>query len=553
MANLAETGDEDSKENADNDVDTMFKKYSQRIEEFEANICEFPLDSNNIIKHNDYLPRNEVYKHMQQCYPLVHGSVLLLIHHFINIKKKYGTKIEKELYKTMTMTQFFDRLATKRSVAFYQPNDRYLLRNGHKHSNKWYLIGTEKESEITDLDKINNITIDKKPKLSEYLSYDELLISALCGISSPTHFINDGSRRNCGKLMDKYPMEGIYIGLVGARFEKPNVMEHLLMIITESQNITNNGFVDEIKNDDEKKQEIDLSNDDFVMKYIAENTENGKNAILKLFGLFYGELSLPIYNAINNKYNDNDKHVMNRYFKKPGYGVDTTPFLDKKIYRLRIKISLELFLFDSDNRAKQRKDLNGAYCYIVGLGTGVWSLNKQQQDTMIVEEIKNIVNNSCLDNIDVIYFAWMHQKCMYKLNGKENEYIFDGDGQQNEFYVKDKNNRKIMIYFGKNNPMEILSAPYDKCLQIGMYAWDSNAFPGNEYWFGMLSSSGDPAAASCSTISYIQNSEINKEFINGKNTMIYFIDHETGKYECCKVKDIDFNKQKQQWLKKSML
>ena len=39
---------------------------------------------------------------------------------------------------------------------------------------------------------------------------------------------------------------------------------------------------------------------------------------------------------------------------------------------------------------------------------------------------------------------------------------------------------------------------------IPQYAWDGNAFPGNEYWLGMLTASGDPAAACCSNMPELQ-------------------------------------------------
>lgn len=41
------------------------------------------------------------------------------------------------------------------------------------------------------------------------------------------------------------------------------------------------------------------------------------------------------------------------------------------------------------------------------------------------------------------------------------------------------------------------------------YAWDGNALPGNEFWLGSLSGSGDPAAASSTQIAEIHNPHIN--------------------------------------------
>ena len=137
-------------------------------------------------------------------------------------------------------------------------------------------------------------------------------------------------------------------------------------------------------------------------------------------------------------------------------------------------------------------------------------------------------------------------KSIFELNGKDNE----GNDQ---YLAKDINKHEITIQAGRRAPADELYAPFRKCLLVAMYAWDSNSFPGNEYYFGQLSASGDPAAASCSTIPFVQNAEINKEYINGKNTGIYFFDTETNKYQFYKLKDINFEQDKEKWLKRSVL
>ena len=48
----------------------------------------------------------------------------------------------------------------------------------------------------------------------------------------------------------------------------------------------------------------------------------------------------------------------------------------------------------------------------------------------------------------------------------------------------------------------------------------SHLYLGNEYWAGMLSASGDPAAACCTQIPELQNPYINDKFMCASNLHI---------------------------------
>lgn len=100
-----------------------------------------------------------------------------------------------------------------------------------------------------------------------------------------------------------------------------------------------------------------------------------------------------------------------------------------------------------------------------------------------------------------------------------------GDGQR----VK-----STKIHHSRRDPADKLKGEDMGKLLVAMYAWDGNSYPGNEYWYGALSASGDPAAgiilllflflmitACCSTIGQLQNPMINPYLRDEKCIFIF--------------------------------
>ena len=69
---------------------------------------------------------------------------------------------------------------------FMGENDQYLLRNGESGTNVWTSIGQDNASK-------------NAPSIEDYMTYDEIKLSAFLQVSSFVQPINSGSRRNLGK------------------------------------------------------------------------------------------------------------------------------------------------------------------------------------------------------------------------------------------------------------------------------------------------------------------------------------------------------------------
>lgn len=391
-----------------------------------------------------------IEKFANHAYPVIHETVLDLIHNFIMFKRAHGSKIEKKLYESMTLVEFLDRLISKRPLAFLTAADSWLLKNGHFGAGGWEEIGTDKEGSTYE-----SLTLE------DFLSYDEVKIAALLQLSSPSVTINDGSRHNVGRKGEdgSYVDAGVYVGAVGARFEMEGRMEYQDMLVTPQQNTEAAGY----------------------------GLNNSRESVLKVFAKFYNMENFHSYEEAKNS-------------KDMYKGIDfSQDLLNKEIYTKRIQISAETFLIESEQRGiSENKDI---YCHVVGLGLGVWQISRDQNKYFLkawVQAIKELKISKVKD----IDFSWIAK------NGEVGQ-LEDG-----------KQFQGVNIHFSRRNPFDPLPPKDQDKLIVAMFAWDGNSYVGNEYWNGHLSASGDPAAASCSTIPELLNPDINWRNIRGSNVKI---------------------------------
>ncbi len=438
-----------------------FSQLLRRSKEFALRI-PFPTKDNLIetIAQTADL-KAEVVEHAQRTHPLLHRRMWTFISQFLKLKRDYGTSIEQAFYQNMTREQFVDRLIQKRPLMFMTNSDSYLLRDGLRGMGGFELIGTEKEKGFL--------------LLQDYLSYDEMRVSAFISSFVPTHFINSGSRDNLGikAAVGTYESKGIYVGMVGARFEKPGVMEWAHMNITPEQNTAANGYGREA--------------DPFNIKTIA----------LRLWAELYGSRIEDVYAFPDYKEALKDKS--DRYVHTP------QGLLDTFVYQERLRLIIESFLLEANSEAKRQG--KKAYLQIVGLGLGVWKI-APQQTALMLDVYAQTMRKYPLDAITDLNFSYFDSN---HCGGIANQDFFDSQGHA------------IKIHFSKRDPAEKLEGEDEGKLLIAQYAWDSNAYPGNEYWIEALSASGDPAAACCSTIAQLQNPEINP-FVQAKYLSVQPLD-----------------------------
>lgn len=339
----------------------------------------------------------------------------------------------RAVYSGLDLMGLVDRLLRKRPFTFFGRDDQYLLRDGTRGKGGFEKIGSKQEAAPL--------------KLCDYLSYDEMKLSALLSVSSYTYFVNDGSRNNKGVpgKQGTFQEEGIIVGMVGARMKKKDRMEWADCLVTPTQNTREWGY---------------------------GSAQGGAVHIQHLWARLWGK-TLPVWQDVSSR--DNAFLEVNK-----------NTYLNIPVYKSRIQLTAEILLAEAGARAKA-VGLK-AYVHVVGLGLGVWRASPRQ-DAMFVDawgDALKISDTSCIGHVD---FSWIGaDKCQGVGNGQ----VFPGTS--------------VTLHFSRRALHDLVPPG---TLLIDSFAWDGNSLPGNEYWIGKLSSTGDGAAACSTGVAELHNVHIN--------------------------------------------
>ncbi|RTL06989.1 DUF4804 domain-containing protein [Candidatus Dependentiae bacterium] len=528
--------------------ETFFAQDEQKVRPLVADnfnrfkkITEHPPYKEFLKETLSYNTREEIHVRIAKDALTTHAVVPKRLVHainvFINIKSNEKNCKHFKFFEQFKNkpTEYIKRLLTKRPLSFWNHNVKI----------------TEEErcilnkDEFDKFDLFSNLVLNKHGQRKTYLTqkwdffveehmdettienficYDEMLFSAFIMICSQTFLINDGARNNSCSYKPEIP-RALYCGIVGCRFERPGIMEWALCIIDPKQNTKENGY-GEIEN-----------NSSYAAKF------------LQIWNSFFYKQILPTYEDVLSLYEKNDNTDIN-YLKllpvdeNQEIITDGTPlFFNVATYKKIMACRIFQFLYQANAHGNAIN--KNIYIHATGLGTGAWSnIKYSDKDYTFVNEasinnkkkpaeinaivlerfqidcyIKFLIENyQTINNITDIDFSWWQDDINLKDNfeNTKSKYTIS-----QTLYKEDKSfdltflNHKILrIHFSKRNPFASLPPESTEKEIVAMYAWDSNSFPGNEYYDGFKCSTADSAAASCSMIAYLGNHHINPKGFN---------------------------------------
>ncbi|KNE68910.1 hypothetical protein AMAG_13547 [Allomyces macrogynus ATCC 38327] len=174
-----------------------------------------------------------------------------------------------------------------------------------------------------------------------------------------------------------------------------------------------------------------------------------------------------------------------------------TRILDAAQYCCHMHMTFDLIL--AECALHSTKYQQPTYLCMVGLRLGVWAVHHAKQMALFIDEVLEAVKASpcTCDQLTCVDLMWVDPMQMLPTT------------------IMMCCSMQVEVRTSCDNPATLFPKPHcGKCLLVATYAWDANAFPGNKYWLGALSASGDPAAACCLLIPELQNPYVNTGLVD---------------------------------------
>lgn len=425
----------------------------------------FPTSANKLqtLLDEGHVTAEAVAQAARRCAPILHSDTVALLREFLDVKRAHGSAVERALYASLDVCGLVDRLVRCRPLVFVGCGDSFVLRDGTTRGHGGIeTIGTDRECAPL--------------LLADYMSYDEIGLAALLGVATATFPINSGSRRNNGLRgrAGTHVHEAVYVGMVGTRFEVADQMESRHMIVSAHLSTAVRGYGP------------------------PGPVGYREDPLLTAWARFYGlaDSAHPEHPPYFPTYEAARADNTGRFVRVAGAG-GAVDYLDTLVFLRRVRHSAELFLLEAERRGAEAR--SRVYAHVVGLGLGVWRVARAQ-NRLFVDGFIDALRLHDLPHVAAVDFSWV-------LEAPEAAAIAGAVGG-------------VELVFSQRNPFDPPDARFGECLVVAMYAWDGNSAPGNEYWDGALSASGDPAAAACSTIPELQNPDVNWKHVCGAAALV---------------------------------
>ena len=467
----------------ENDYDpskpATFKALTERIEAFANDICSFPSFDVNLLQslarsHPDL--ESNLVEDANKAHPFMHARLRPLVKDFLWVKLRFGTKVERNVYKKLFDRQvvatdrveraFYHRLLLKRPVSFWPGLDSYLLQSA-----------TSEGSGMHQYTKLGSLEEKYPLNLERLMSFDEMQVSAFIGLASATHFVNTGDHFKCAYRMKEgtFQRSGVLIGICPPQLEPSSHSEWRQLVITPQQNTQANGYGS-----------------------AAQMLPNPPMAhhLLSVWAKFYREGDAKRQRFYFPTYDD---AVAARNPKQYAPLLDMEGFLNVEVCKQRLQFVLEPLFLEANSRGKHAKAK--AYVHLTPFEFTYRDKNlidEPLQGQIFADVCMAIIRSIPLPHVSDVHFS---------------EFVGLHVPQTAKCREKDVDSA-IHIHTEARSLADPLPDPNK--LLVAMYTLDCNALVGSEYWLGLYSFSSNSLAACCSTICQIHNPFINHK-ISGWN------------------------------------